>query len=373
MVKKKVPALLLSAVMLMAVIMSGCNGSPAATPTPSPTPASPAAVSPESSGEPSATPEVTPSADAKKIKIGYDIYFAGNTWSVQLYKEFQSAVKKYSDRLDDVIYVESEGKVDKQIANLEDLITRGVDVIVTTPNSPTALVPVLTKAQSKGIKVVLLAAKVDGDCYDALVTVDDVAFGRVGAQWLADKLGGKGNVIALNGIAGISVSDDRWKGAEEVFAKYPDIKVVASANAAWDYAKAKTEVSTMLAAYPQIDGVWSQGGAMTLAAMEEFQTAGRKLVPMTSEDSNGFLKAWKNLQPEGFSSIACSKPTWLSEEALTLAIDLADGKTVTRDNYVDVPVITDDTLDEFVQPDLSDSFWANTHMSKDEIKEIFPQ
>ncbi|MDB5055816.1 MAG: hypothetical protein JWM44_3866 [Bacilli bacterium] len=308
-------------------------------------------------------------ATKAKYKIGYDIYFAGNSWSVQLYNEFKSEVKRNQDKIENVIYVESEGKVDKQIANLEDLITKGVDVIITTPNSPTALVPVLKKAKDKGIKVVLLAAKSESDYYDALITVDDYDFGKAGAEWLTKQLNGKGKIIALNGIAGISVSDERWKGAKDVFDKYPDIKVVASANADWDYAKAKLEVSNMLSANPQIDGVWSQGGGMTLGAIESFEAANRPLVPMTSEDNNGFLKKWKALGSSKFKSIAIAKPTWLGAESLKIALDLLDGKTVVKDQILPVAQITEENLDKFVRPNLPDSFWANSRMTEQEVND----
>jgi ribose transport system substrate-binding protein len=325
------------------------------------------------SSEPAATQSASPSQTAAKgkIKIGYDIYFLGNSWSVQMYKEFQSEVKRHQDEIGDVIYVDSEGKVDKQIANLEDLIVKGVDVIITTPNSPTALVPVLKKAQDKGIKVVLLAAKINASFYDSLVTVDDYDFGKTGAEWLAKQLNGKGKIIALNGIAGLSTNEERWKGAKDVFDKYPDIKVVASVNADWDYAKAKLEVGNLLAANSEIDGVWSQGGAMTLGAIESFQAANRKLVPMTGEDNNGFLKKWKELKSSGFTSIAASKPTWLGSEALKTALDLYNGKAVKKDMILPVPQITDENLDKLVRPDLPDSYWANSRMTDEEIKATF--
>jgi ribose transport system substrate-binding protein len=312
-------------------------------------------------------------ADAKKYTIGYDIYFLGNTWSVQMYKEFASEANRHTDAIKNVVYVDSEGKVDKQIANIEDLIAKKVDAIITTPNSPTALIPVLKKAQSKGIKVILLAATIKANFYDALVTVDDVDFGKAGAEWLVKKLNGKGKIIALNGIAGISVSQDRWNGAKKVFDKYPGIKIISSINADWDYAKAKVEVSNTLAAQPQIDGIWSQGGGMTLGAIEAFQAAKRPLVPMTSEDNNGFLKVWQKLKTTGtgFDSIAVAKPTWLGSEALKVTLDLLQGKKVKKDQVLAVPKITSENLDKFVRQDLPDSFWANSRMTDEEVKATF--
>jgi len=311
-----------------------------------------------------------PAVAQDKFDIGYDIYFSGNSWSVQLAKEFEAEAEKHKDKVD-VAYTESELKADKQVSNIEDMITKGVDAIILTPISPTAVIPVLKKAEAKGIKIVLLASSIKSDDYDALVTVDDVDFGKAGAEWLAEKLDGKGKIIALNGISGISASDDRWTGAKEVFDAHPDIEVISVVDAGWDYAKAKVAVSNLLAANPDIDGVWSQGGSMTLGAIDAFEAAQRPLVPMTGEDNNGYLKRWAALQADGFESVAPSKPTWLGSEALLVAIDLLEGKTVEKNKIYDVPMISADNLGEFKRDDLSDSFWANTRLSDEQVRATF--
>ena len=310
------------------------------------------------------------SSAEKKYTIGYDNYFMGNSWSVQLAAEAKAEADKMKDRVT-MVYVESAGDTQKQIANIEDLTTKKVDAIITTPLSPTALIPALKAARAAGVKVILLASTIKSPDYDALVTVDDVAYGKTGAEWLVKQLGGKGEIIALNGIAGISVSDDRSKGAKEVFDKNPGIKVVAAVNADWDYAKGKQAVSNLLAANPKIDGIWSQGGAMTLGAIDAFQAAQRPLVPMTGEDNNGYLKRWKALEGKGYDSIAVAKPTWLASEALRTAVDLLDGKNVPKDTVLPVPTITKANLDQYVKPGLSDSFWANTRLTDEQVKAVF--
>ena len=307
---------------------------------------------------------------ADKYTIGYDNYFMGNSWSVQLAAEFKAEAERMADRVD-VVYVESEGKTEKQISNIEDLITKGVDAIITTPNSPTALIPVLKKTRAAGIKVVLLASTIKSQDYDALLTVDDVAIGTAGATWLVEQLGGEGKIIALNGIAGISVSDDRYKGAKAVFDANPGIQILSAVDASWDYAQGKLAVSNLLAANPEIDGVWSQGGAMTLGAIDAFEAAQRPLVPMTGEDNNGYLKRWKALEASGFTSIGAAKPTWLGSEALKVTVDLLDGKDVPRDTLLPVPTITEANIDDYVKPDLSDSFWASTRLSDEQVKATF--
>jgi len=309
-------------------------------------------------------------AAADKFSVGYDIYFGGNSWSVQLYKEFEAEAEKQAGTVD-VTYTESELKVDKQIANIEDLVTKGVDAIIVTPISPTALIPTLKKAQAKGIKIVLLASKIRSQDYDALVTVNDEDFGKAGAEWLVKALSGKGKIIALNGISGISASDDRWAGAKEVFDAHADIEVVSAVDASWDYAQAKVAVSNLLAANPEIDGIWSQGGAMTLGAIDAFDAAQRALVPMTGEDNNGYLKRWVALNGKGFTSVAPSKPTWLGSEALLVAIKLLKGEAVEKDTIFPPPTITDENVAAKVRSDLSDSFWVNTRLNDDQVRAAF--
>ncbi|OLP60575.1 hypothetical protein BJF93_19825 [Xaviernesmea oryzae] len=311
-----------------------------------------------------------PAAAAEKFSVGYDIYFGGNSWSVQLYKEFEAEAARQADTVD-VTYTESELKVDKQIANIEDLLTKGVKAIIVTPISPTALIPTLKKARAKGVKVVLLASKIRSQDYDALVTVNDEDFGKAGAEWLVKALNGKGKIIALNGISGISASDDRWAGAKEVFAANPDIKVVSAVDASWDYAQAKVAVSNLLAANPEIDGIWSQGGAMTLGAIDAFDAARRALVPMTGEDNNGYLKRWVALKDKGFTSVAPSKPTWLGSESLLVAIKLLKGESVEKNTIFPPPMITDANVASIVRTDLSDSFWSNTRLSDEQVRAAF--
>ena len=110
---------------------------------------------------------------------------------------------------------------------------------------------------------------------------------------------------------------------------------------------------------------------MTLGAIEAFQAANRPLVPMTGEDNNGLLKVWAKLKPQGFETVALSKPTWLSARSLEVALDALAGKTVKKDEVIPPPQVTNDTLDKFVRPDLPDSFWTQTRLSDAQIQKLF--
>lgn len=314
------------------------------------------------------------SAGDKAFVIGYDSYFVGNTWSAQLEAEFKSAAARNKKSISKVILTESDNNAQTQISNIQSMIARGANAIIVTPISPDGIAPVLAQAEAAGIKVILNGSPADDKGYTSYVNVDDKSLGATGATWLVHKLDGKGKIIALNGIAGIPTSDARAAGAKAVFAKSPGIDVVATADAGWDEATAKTAVESILAANPQIDGVWSQGGSMTLGAIEAFEAAGRPLVPMTGEDNNGLLKKWESLVKAGdtrFDCIAVAKPTWIAADALDLALSSLKGEKVKKDNILTPATITSATLAKAVRPGLPDSLWVNTRMTDAEIKKLY--
>jgi len=308
--------------------------------------------------------------------IGFDIYWLGNSWSVQFAEEFELEASYHRDVIGDIVITDSEGKVAKQVSNLEDLVARNVDIIVVTPLSESALIPVFRKAKNKGIPVVSNAIFVKSPEGRALVTsqvnAGDFEFGRVIAQWLADELGGSGKIIAISGMAGVETTELRWEGAMSVFKKYPGIEVLAREYADWSYPKGKSVMASLLPAYPEIDGVWSGGAAMTRGAIEAFEEAGRPLVPMTGEDNNGFLKVWLE-RKDTFNSIAASKPTYIGSEACRLALKILQGEPVNDINIVSVPIITNKDLEKYVRPDLPDSLWLRTRLPESKIQEIFKE
>ena len=222
-----------------------------------------------------------------------------------------------------------------------------------------------------GIKVISFDNYVDTDNVTAKVGIDETAFGVAGAQWLVDTLGGQGNIIVLNGIAGSGVDEMRRSGAMSVFADYPDIKILGEAHAGWDYAQAKSAMESFLSAYPQIDGVWSQGGAMTQAALDAFLAAGRSLIPMSGEANNGLLMAWKENLDKGFDSIAPCSPTFMSASALETAIAALNGEPVELHTIIELPFIVSDNLDGYVRMDLPDSFWNFTILTPEQVDALY--
>jgi len=303
--------------------------------------------------------------------VGFSNIGVFNSWRQQMVREIEYAVTQHKDLIKEFIHTDAHSSIPKQIADIQDLIARGVDILLVTPASPTALNPILEKAYDMGIVVVVFNSNAYTDKVTAKLFINQWEFGRIGGEWLVKKLNGKGNIVALSGLAGNTITELRFGGAKYVFDQYPGIKVVGRAYGDWAYDKGKVAMENLMAAHPKIDGVWSGGGAMTRGAIDAYLEAGKPLVPMTGEANNGFLRQWKELQPKGFDSVAPVEPTW--QGALAMEVGLAAKMGLPYFKYIDVPsfVVTAENLDEVYRPDLDDFLWLDYHLSESWLQKYY--
>jgi ribose transport system substrate-binding protein len=154
------------------------------------------------------------------------------------------------------------------------------------------------------------------------VGIDQKGWAMQSAEWLAKTLKGKGNVVAINGVAGHPANQMRVAGYREVFAKYPDIKILNEVNANWDEAQGQQAMQNLLATYPAINGVWVQDG-MAAGAWRALTDAKRKDVAATGEIRVDFLKTWKE---KNYNSGASVNPPGCMASALNVAILRLQGR-----------------------------------------------
>lgn len=306
--------------------------------------------------------------------IGFINWSTANSWTVQVVEEVRDEATLYPE-IGEFIIVSSEGDADTQISQIEDMIVRGVDALLLIPVSPDAIVPAVEEAADAGIPIVVFGADVNTDVYVTKLLTDPRGFGRAQGDWLMETLNCEGKLIVLNGVTGISTSDERRGGLQDAIEACPDggagIEILAEEDAAWAYDQGKLAVERMLAAYPEIDGVWSQGGAMTQGAIDAFDAAGRALVPMTGEDNNGFLLAWQARLDEGFQAMSASEPTWQSRVALQAALRILQGQEVNSFYRLQSPVIFEEDIELYARPEYSDAYWTNSRLSKEAADALY--
>lgn len=302
--------------------------------------------------------------------IGLDVFFEGNSWQAENVSLFEKECKAYGPKIiKKYIVANANSSTSQQIAQIQDMIDEHVSAILLDANSATGLNAVLAKAQQAGIPVINYDTIVTGDVTSKINT-NQSRWGTITAQWLIKKLHGHGNIIVLNGLAGNPTNNLRYEGAQKLFSETPGIHVLATAYDDWSEAPAEASVSNMLAAYPKINGVWSQGGAMTAGAVLDFVKAGRPLVPMTGEAYNGLLKLWTQDQSKGFDSIAPGQPNYLVTLSLHAALRYLEGYKVPKVVNVPLPVITSKTVSKYVEPSKPSNFWVLDHISKANIQKL---
>jgi ribose transport system substrate-binding protein len=265
-----------------------------------------------------------PPADAagKTYKITLSNNFVGNDWRQQMIRSAEVAVKKapLAGRVD--LSVQNvENTAEAQIASLNNIIRTKPDAIIVDAASGVALNPTIAKACAAGIVVVSFDQAVTADCaYKLSSDFDTMANNQ--AEWMATILGGKGKVLMDRGLAGTPVSAQFVKDFEAVLKNYPGIEIVGYYNGNYALGPEQEGVSSLLAAHPKIDGIFTQ--AYGTGAMKALQNAGVPMVPIVAAAFNGTAVACA--QTAGAKCILGANPPYLSAEAIKLAVAILDGQ-----------------------------------------------
>ena len=208
---------------------------------------------------------------SKKPKIGFTVPAADHGWTAGVGWWAKQAMALHPEI--DWVYTTSANP-EKQIADVEDMMVKGIEglVILCTESAP--LTPIAKKAHEKGIFIVNVDRGFLEPVADIFLEGDNKAFGRKSAQFIAEKMKGKGNLVILTGIP-CTVDSDRVNAAKEVFAGYPDIKILGQQPAMWNREKGLTVMENFLTKFAKIDAVWAQDDDILLGAAQAIKEAGR--------------------------------------------------------------------------------------------------
>ena len=304
-----------------------------------------------------ATPAVP---DVGPLKVGWSTIYTTPSWMTETQNEIEAEIERLRGlgmTIDFQVF-DANGDTATQIAQIQTMIDQQYDICLLIAGSATALDQVVQKAHEAGVIVVNWDSLVTTDQLTAKVNTNQDQWGQMTAQWLVDKLGGQGRILAINGPAGISVSEARWGGAKKVFDQNPDVEIVGTANIEYNEAPALTEMASLLAAHPDVNGIWCQAGAHASAALKTLQQMGLPLIPITGENFNAYLKQWCALLEEGFTSFATAQVNYMAVISLDLAIQAKAGQPTPK--YVDIPLpmITDENVCEWASDELPDAWYA---------------
>ncbi len=301
-----------------------------------------------------------PFAAERKLKIALSNSYIGNKWRIEMENLFKAALQMepYKSQVEGS-WFNSGNDVSQQSQQISGLIGERVDAIIVNAASPTGLNGILHQATERGILVVSFDNVVTAPTA-IKVDTDQFQFGKKLADFLVEKLNGKGNVIMVTGVAGTFVDKERNAGADSVWKQHPGIKVVNRYTGMWDSSVAERNTAAILPSLPKIDGIWCQGG--TDGVLKAFIAAKRTPLPPTAgEAENGFRKFMTGYMSQKVDGLSIGQPPYLVLVSLELARRILQKSHPRKDITIPFPFVTNSTVKvgETVFPNLPDSFFAD--------------
>ncbi len=223
----------------------------------------------------------TAGVSAKRaITVGFSQIGAESAWRTAETESIRSEAAKRGVNLK---FSDAQQKQENQLKAIGTFIAQNVDAIILAPVVETGWEPILKEAKAAAIPVILVDRGVkvsDDSLFTTLIASDFVEEGRMAGEWLAKKLGGKGNIVELQGTPGAAPAIDRKKGFEEAIAKSPSLKIVKSQSGDFTRAKGKEVMEAFIKAAQgsglKLDAVYAHNDDMALGAIQAIEEAGLK-------------------------------------------------------------------------------------------------
>lgn len=256
--------------------------------------------------------------------IGMSQSNLGEPWRVQMNEDIKNAAAKYPNVR--VIYKDAQNDSLTQRAQVEELLSQGIDLLIISPKEAAPLTKPVAEAHRK-IPVIVLDRAVLGDDYTTFIGADNQKIGEAAGRWIAGTLGGHGKLVELEGLMTSTPGQDRHSGFIKGIdrAAHPDLDIVFTADMQWLEPNARREMASALSTHPHIDLVYAHNDPGAHGAYLAAKEAGRdkemKFVGVDALPHEGV-----EYVRQGILDATFMYPTG-GEDALRVAQQLLQGRT----------------------------------------------
>ncbi|MDZ7706725.1 MAG: substrate-binding domain-containing protein [Trueperaceae bacterium] len=253
--------------------------------------------------------------------VGLSLSTLNNPFFVTLRDGAQAAA---DDAGLNLLVTDAQDSVSTQVSDIEDLIIRGVDVLIINATDAAAVVPAVMQANQAGIPVIAVDRGIDGGELAYYVASDNAAGGRAAAEHICEALGGEGDVVELEGIPGTTAARARGAGFNAYLSEScAGLTVVARQTANFNRAEGLSVMENILVAQPEIDAVFAHNDEMALGALQAIQASGRDIMVVgfdATDDARASVEACE------MEATVAQLPDQLGATAVELAADLIAGE-----------------------------------------------
>jgi ABC-type sugar transport system substrate-binding protein len=284
--------------------------------------------------------------------------YLSNSWILFLnqYVKYEASLHP---EFADVVVTDAAFNPAKQASDVEDLLSKGIDVLLFWPVDEKAMMPALEKVAAKGIPTVNIGYNfIDSAAVTSNAYVDQWKQSTQVATHLAESLKDKGTIFAMLPIAGSSAAVTQLAALNDVVKSHPDIKLASVQYGDWNRAKAKQLTENMLQRFPHIDGVFSPAGQMSAGVLEAFDEAGRmgEVTMSPGDEYNGWVK-WI-AKTDKWGSVTSGLA--VGRAAVIQALAILQGEKVTRARVVTTEYLTPKDAAKLYDPKRPDDWWPSS-------------
>lgn len=279
------------------------------------------------------------------MTIGVSMLSMQNEFIVNVHDEIAKQAKKDGVEL---VTVDAERSALKQVEQVESFIAQKVDAIIMNPCEVEASSPAVTKALAAKIPIINVNSETSAKP-SAFVGSNDVESARIAMKFIADKLGGKGNIMMMQGYLGQAAQIKREQGAQEILKQYPNLKLIAHQTGEWDRAKAMSLMENWIQSYgSQINAVFAQNDEMGLGAVKALTDAGLKNnVIVVSIDA--IPDALQAVKKGALDATVFQNAEQQGSKAIEMAIKAAEGKPYPKETLIPFQLVTKANLGKFLK------------------------
>lgn len=333
---------LLVVLCLVAALFTGCNSGGG---TASESPSKEAASESADSASPSANEGDPVDANAKSdLVFGYSVY-----WMSEFTTLMTAGMEKKADELGVTLqFVDADKDPNAQIGQVENFIAQKVDAIIVAAVDVEAIKPAVDAAKEANIPFIAVNMFIESDNLTAYSGPDDVQAGELAMQYVADKMGGEGGIIVLEGADGYSATTDRHDGIHNVLDKTPGIELLAEKTANWDRAEATSMMENYIQNFgDKIKGVVAHNDEMALGALQALESNGM-LDSVYVSAIDAIKDACVSINEGKMDATVFQDAELEGGLAVELAYKIVKGETVEKDNRINMILVTKDNVAEYL-------------------------
>lgn len=289
---------------------------------------------------------------AEKQIIGISIPAADHGWTGGVVYWAEQAKKDIEKANPDIeVQIAASQTSGEQVDKIENLMIRGMKVLVVLPNEPAPLTNVCAKVAGKGIRLVVVDRNLEKDVQDLHIAGDNTGFGRECGEVIAKELNGKGKIVIMEGVP-CQVNTDRVSAFREVMKKYPEIEILESGTSNWQTERGLALMENFLQKHKELDAVWAGDDDVLIGALKAYQESGRKDVKLFLGGGGSKVIVKKVLDGDPLVRMTVTYPPKMIYVAAQEAVKALKGETFAEKvKIVPAEVVNAANAKDFYYPD----------------------